>query len=40
MIFGFMLVTSPTSCHALAQAARANGLEPKGIEPNANPTNE
>ena len=40
LVFGFMLVTSPTSCHALAQAARANGLEPKGIEPNANPTNE
>ena len=28
MILTFLLVTSPTSCHALAQAARANGLEP------------
>ena len=30
MILVFLLITSPTSCHALAQAARANGLEPAG----------
>ena len=31
MILIFLLITSPTSCHALAQAARANGLEPSDI---------
>lgn len=31
MIAIFLFVTGPTSCHALAQAARANGLEPEGI---------
>ena len=30
MILVFLWVTSPTSCHALAQAARACGLEPEG----------
>lgn len=29
MILISLLVTSPTSCHALAQAARACGLEPQ-----------
>lgn len=29
MILVFLLVTGPTSCHALAQAARANGLDPQ-----------
>ncbi len=32
MILIFLLVTSPTSCHALAQAARAQGLEPERLE--------
>jgi len=31
MIVVFLYVTSPTSCHALAQAARAQGVEPEGI---------
>lgn len=31
MILLFLLVTGPTSCHALAQAARVNGLEPKHL---------
>lgn len=30
MILAFLLITTPTSCHALAQAARANGLGPLG----------
>lgn len=29
MILGLLLVTSPTACHALAQAALAEGLQPK-----------
>lgn len=29
MILVFLLITSPTSCHALAQSARLQGLEPK-----------
>ncbi len=32
MILIFLLVTSPTSCHALAQSARAQGLEPEQLE--------
>lgn len=28
MILFFLLISSPTSCHALAQAAIANGLQP------------
>ena len=28
MIFFFLFVTSPTSCHALASSALAHGLEP------------
>lgn len=32
MILIFILVTSPTSCHALAQSARAQGLEPEQLE--------
>ncbi len=32
MILIFLLVTSPTSCHALAQSARAQGLEPERLE--------
>ena len=31
MILALLTVTSPTSCHALAQAARASGLEPKHL---------
>jgi len=31
MILLFLLVTGPTSCHALAQAARVNGLEPQNL---------
>lgn len=31
MILVFLWITSPTSCHALAQAARANGLEPSDL---------
>lgn len=37
MILGFLFVTSPTSCHALAQAARTNGLQPEGIAAPSNP---
>ncbi len=33
MILVFLLITSPTSCHALAQSARLQGLEPK-LAPN------
>lgn len=33
MILLFLFVTSPTSCHALAQAARARNLEPTNLEP-------
>lgn len=40
MILIFLLVTSPTSCHALAQAARANGLEAEGIVAHPNPSND
>ncbi len=32
MILIFLLVTSPTSCHAHAQSARAQGLEPERLE--------
>ena len=32
MILLFLFVTSPTSCHALAQAARAHGLKPKVVQ--------
>jgi len=39
MILFFSLVTGPTSCHALAQAARANGLEPEHIA-QPHPTND
>ena len=28
MILGFLLITSPTGCHALAQAALTQGLRP------------
>lgn len=31
MILIFLFVTGPTSCHALAQAARAQGLQPLGV---------
>lgn len=31
MIALFLFVTGPTSCHALAQAARTSGLEPEGV---------
>ena len=34
MVLVFLLVTGPTSCHALAQAARTSGLEPEGLEEN------
>ena len=37
MILIFMLVASPTSCHALAQAARACALEPENITPTNTP---
>ena len=40
MILVFLFITSPTSCHALAQAARARGLEPEGIVAHPNPSNE
>ncbi len=40
MILGFLFITSPTSCHALAQAARANGLEPEGIAVHPTPSND
>ena len=40
MILVFLLVTGPTSCHALAQAARANGLEPLGVVSHPNPEND
>ena len=33
MILAFLLTTSPTSCHALAQAARANELEAHDVVP-------
>lgn len=33
MILAFLLITSPTSGHALARAALANGLEPRLDEP-------
>ena len=33
MIVVFLFVTGPTSCHALAQAARTCGLEPQGVRP-------
>jgi multicomponent Na+:H+ antiporter subunit G len=29
MILGFLLLTSPTACHALAHAALSDGLEPR-----------
>jgi multicomponent Na+:H+ antiporter subunit G len=29
MILGFLLLTSPTACHVLAQAALADGLTPR-----------
>ena len=32
MILLFLFVTSPTSCHALAQSARARGLKPKVVQ--------
>lgn len=32
IVLVFLLVTGPTSCHALAQAARTNGLVPLGTE--------
>lgn len=32
MILFFLLVTSPTSCHALAQAALTHGLRPSSTE--------
>lgn len=31
MILIFLFVTGPTSCHALAQAARSQGLQPLGV---------
>jgi multicomponent Na+:H+ antiporter subunit G len=31
MILLFLLVTSPTACHALAQSALAHGLEPLSL---------
>ena len=40
MILLFLLVTSPTSCHALAQAARANGLEPQGACEHSQPSGD
>lgn len=40
MILIFLFVTGPTSCHALAQAARANGLEAEGIVAHPNPSND
>ena len=32
MIFGFLLITSPTACHALAHAALSDGLKPQLIQ--------
>ena len=32
MILGFLWITSPTACHALAQAALADGLEPRLVK--------
>ena len=29
MVFFFLMITSPSSCHALAQAALQDGLQPK-----------
>ena len=31
MVLGFLLVTGPTSSHALAQAARTSSLEPESL---------
>lgn len=40
MVLVFLLVTGPTSCHALAQAARASGLEPAGLSASSDAANE
>lgn len=40
MILIFLFITSPTSCHALAQAARACGLEPEGVVAHPHRSNE
>ena len=32
MILIFLLITNPTACHALAQAARAQGLQPEQVQ--------
>lgn len=40
MILIFMLVTCPTSCHALAQAAQVNGLEPQQLAPHPDPSSD
>lgn len=32
MVLFFLLVTSPTACHALAQSALAHGLEPLSLD--------
>lgn len=40
MILVFLFITGPTSCHALAQAARANGLQPAGFVAHPNPSND
>jgi multicomponent Na+:H+ antiporter subunit G len=38
MILGFLLMTSPTGCHALAHAALSDGLEPLLHDPALNET--
>ena len=40
MVLGFLLVTGPTSCHALAQAARTSGLAPEHLLKNFGPTED
>lgn len=40
MILMFLFVTGPTSCHALAQAARAQGLQPLGVSDAAGSSSE
>ena len=39
IVLVFLLVTGPTSCHALAQAARTSGLEPQGLKKSCDPKN-
>ena len=38
MILFFLMITSPTSCHALASAALANGLQPEHPEKKDDPS--